>query len=381
MTTRPARRSLGAAAIVLTMGGLAACTGSPDSPDAPTSPSAKPTTSTGSGSRTQMARAEAPTKVATPKAANTPPSQLFAPDNVFKLDVTKAPLDKDSAAMIKNLQGQITPHWGGIAGFNTDQYNASYYAVDNTTPKQDVAFYDCQNKGAAPPGILDGPAMFKQVPIPANAVPANGTDKSMSIYNRDTDQLWEFWVMERTKGAKPGWRACWGGRIDDVSTAPGYYDHPFGVAASGLAHVGYMVTIDEARKRQIDHAMGLVLISTGDPSRIWYPANRSDGNSTDPTAIPEGARVRLDPSVDVEKLQISPVAKAIARAAQKYGFIVVDTAGAVSVIAESGQRDKAATGTDPWPQVLGGQPNYKTLEGFPWDKVQVVQREYGKPAS
>lgn len=376
MTMRSSRRAA-TAALLITLGGVAACTSTPE----PAPPSSMPSTSTSSGARTQMAYATPPTKVATPKAAETPPSQLFAPDNVFRVDVSKAPVDKDSTSMIKNLQGQITPHWGGVAAFNTHQYNPSYYVVDNSTPKQDVAFYDCQKKGAAPAGLLDGPAVFKQVPVPANAQPAAGTDKALSIFNRDTDQLWEFWVMERTNGAKPGWRACWGGRIDEVSTAPGYYDPPFGVAASGLAHVGYMVSLDEARKGKIEHAMGIGLIATRDPSEVWYPANRSDGNTSDPTAIPEGARLRLDPAVDVDKLQLSPIGKAVARAAQKYGFIVVDTSGAVALYAESGQKERAATGKDPWPQVLGGQPNYKTLEGFPWDKVQVVQREYGKPGS
>ncbi|MTB72262.1 hypothetical protein GGG17_09820 [Arsenicicoccus sp. MKL-02] len=387
MTTTRTRASLSAAAAVLLLG-AAACSGEPDktSPTsgAPTSsgaPSASTSASPGGTTRTQMALTTPPTTVASPKAADTPPSQLFAPDNVFRVDVSKAPKDQDSAAMIKNLQGQITPHWGGVAAFNTHQYNPSFYVVDNSVPKQDVAFYDCQKKGAAPAGLLNGPAMFKQVPVPRNAQPASGTDKALSIYNKDTDQLWEFWVMEPTKGAKPGWRACWGGRIDNVSTAPGYYDQPFGVAASGLAHVGYMISLQEARTRKIEHAMGIGLIATRDASQIWYPANRSDGNSNDPTAIPEGARLRLDPSVDVEKLQLSPIGKAVARAAQKYGFIVVDTSGAVALYAESGQPEKARTGKDPWPEILGGQPNYKVLEGFPWDKVQVVQREYGKPGS
>ncbi|MCH8612364.1 hypothetical protein [Arsenicicoccus dermatophilus] len=330
--------------------------------------------------RTQMALEGPQTPLATPRAADIPPSRLFAPDNVYRVDLTKAPVEPRSPAMIKHLIGQITPNWNGVAGFNTDQYNTSYYVVDDKTPRQDVAFYDCQTKKEVPWGVHDGPGMWKQVPIPAGAQPANGTDKAMSIYDRSTDQLWEFWIMEPVKkGGTSGWRACWGGRIDKVSTAPGYYDQGFGVPASGLTHVGTMITLDEARKGVIEHAVGLVLIETGDSSRVWYPANRSDGVSKHPDAIPEGARLRLDPAVDVESLPLPPMGKAIAKAAQRYGFLVVDTSGAVAVIGQSGQGEQARTGKDPWKQILGSTMPYDVLKGFPWQRMQVVQRDYGKP--
>ena len=68
----------------------------------------------------------------------------------------------------------------------------------------------------------------------------------------------------------------------------------------------------------------------------------------------------------------NPLGAAVARAAQRYGFIVVDTAGSVAVMAESGQVWKQRTGTDPWPGILGGVPTYEQLAEFPWDRVEVV---------
>ena len=67
----------------------------------------------------------------------------------------------------------------------------------------------------------------------------------------------------------------------------------------------------------------------------------------------------------------------IAEAAQTYGFIVSDTSGAVAVITESGAREAAVTGVDPWKELLG-MPSYDVLKGFPWDRVQVVERDYGQ---
>lgn len=315
-----------------------------------------------------------------PLDQGTAPSRLWNPQtNVFTLDVSKAPVHQNSPGFIKNLQGQITPNYGGMVALNAYHYNPSYYVVDASTPKVNIAFYDCQNKKYTPDGLFNGPKYFQNVPIPENAIPATGTDSTLSIYSPDTDQVWELWVLRKQKANPKQWEACWGGRIDQASKSAGQFQMPFGASASGLATIGSMITLSEAKAGKIEHAMALNLIAPADWQRVWYPANRSDGNDRSPNAIPEGARLRLDPSVNVDTLKLTPLGKAVARAAQKYGFIVVDTAGAVAVIAESGTRVQKETGSDPWKPILGAVPNYKQLEGFPWDKLQVLQQDYGKP--
>ncbi|WP_052465849.1 hypothetical protein [Mobilicoccus massiliensis] len=302
----------------------------------------------------------------------------FGPDDVFRVDLTGAPVAPRSPAMIDNLRSQIEPHYGGIAGLNTHQYNPVLYVVDESTPRTTVEFDDCQDKGSTPPGLFDGAKHFVDVPVPEDARTSVGTDSTITLWSPSTDQLWEFWVMKR---ADKGWSACWGGRIDHVSTSPGYFPAPYGVSASGLVTTGSMITVEEARRKQIDHAIGIALISPARWDRFWYPAQRSDGPDASPDAIPEGARLRLDPNLDVDSLQLTPLGKAVAKAAQKYGFIVVDTAGSVAVMAESGIPWKQKTGTDPWPKILGGTPTYKQLENFPWDKVEVIAPNYGKPST
>ena len=71
----------------------------------------------------------------------------------------------------------------------------------------------------------------------------------------------------------------------------------------------------------------------------------------------------------------------IAKAAQTYGMIVVDRAGAVAVIAESGNGDLAATGVNPWNTLLGGIPAYNQLKGFPWAQLQALPVDWSKPAN
>lgn len=302
----------------------------------------------------------------------------FGEHDVFDLDVRGAPVHPKSDAMVRNLRSQIDPHYGGIVALNSAQYNPVLYVVDDSTPRITVEFVDCQDKGYTPEGLLDGAKQFVDVPVPEDAQTSVGTDSTITLWSPSTDQLWEFWVMNRTESG--GWSACWGGRIDNVSQSPGYFPAPYGVSASGLVTTGSMITVEEARAGRIDHAMALALIAPARWDRFWYPAQRSDGTDASDDAIPEGARLRLDPSVDVESLQLTPLAKAVARAAQQYGFIVVDTAGAVAVMAESGQAWKSQTGEDPWTEILGGVPHYEQLRNFPWEKMEVIEKDYGKPA-
>ena len=128
----------------------------------------------------------------------------------------------------------------------------------------------------------------------------------------------------------------------------------------------------KAGAQRVAAQLGLALIAPARWDRWRFPAQRSDGTDPAPDAIPQGARLRLDPSVDVSALGLTPLGEAIARAAQKYGFIVVDTAAAVAVMAESGLPDKTRTGRDPWSAILGDVPTYEQLRGFPWARMQVL---------
>ena len=97
--------------------------------------------------------------------------------------------------------------------------------------------------------------------------------------------------------------------------------------------------------------------------------------------MPEGTRFRLPASVDVRALGLTPVATMIAKAAQKYGLVVMDQSGGVAVITESGNGDRARTGHNPWDKLLAGTPGYAVLRNFPWDKLVAVRAGFGRPAN
>jgi len=307
---------------------------------------------------------------------DTNPAAIFGTArNPFALDVSGAPTEGNSAQMVADLVPQVTNNWGGVAAFNATRYNASVNVASPDDPKVKVTFDDCQNKGATPAGLYDGHKMFLDVPMPANLRASEGTDKSVTIYQPSSDKLWEFWVTKNIDNAgRSGFSACWGGRIDDVSKSSGQHTEYFGSSASGLAQPGSMVTVAEAKAGKINHAIGLALMRTRAGTQ-WWPAVRNDGNTPGDNVIPEGARLRLKPGADLNGL--TPLGKTIGEAAKKYGFLVVDTSGAVAV---AGQDAPTADGKGSrWDtEVFGGVPDYQQLKGFPWDQLEVVQAGYGK---
>lgn len=331
------------------------------------------------GCHTETACGSAGTGAASSHIKPLPPpaGYPFGRDSVWRTYVRHAPVAADSAAQVEHLAGTVSDRYGGVAAFNARQFGNSFYTAAPDTPRVDVAFDDCQDKGYLPEGLTGPGGQFTDVPIPAGAVGATGTDRMMSVYAPDSDQLWEFWVVNRLP--EGGWSACWGGRIDEVSRSAGFFPHAFGATATGLSATGGMVSLADVRSGAVRHAMSLVLPDVA-ADRYNWPAQRSDGSTTDADAVAEGTRLRLDPSVDVSELHLTPVAAMIARAAQQYGFLVVDKGPGVAVVAEEGTAESARTGRDPWLDILGSTPAYEVLKNFPWEHLQVLPHDYGRSA-
>ncbi len=84
--------------------------------------------------------------------------------------------------MIRGLAGQVRVRYGGNAAFNVSRYNTTFYVAEPGATRSDVAFWDCQGKGHVPGQLYDPKrgAHFKAVPIPTDALAANGTDAELT---------------------------------------------------------------------------------------------------------------------------------------------------------------------------------------------------------
>ncbi len=227
-----------------------------------------------------------------------------------------------------------------------------------------------------------------------------GTLRHDTVHLEDPDCVWTDNGLPALSAAGPPsadtavtpgrWHAQWGGRIVNVSSDPGYYRNKpnphggwleydnWGVTGSGLPVAGGLITLADLASGHIDHAIGL-MVPKAAAKVLYFPALRTDGYDTSPNAIPEGARFRLDPRLDLHKLKLPPVTRMIAEAAQKYGLIVDDQTG-VTV----GFRAQ-----DPTPMMRRGQPNpyakyftkarggkyeppNRLLASFPWSHLELL---------
>jgi len=283
-----------------------------------------------------------------------------------------APLDPLSSTLVEDLKRQVQ------AGFdkrfpptiNTTSYSTPVYTVPAGQERVPVRLTRGQDYGHSLQKVLQA-----GVPIPDDARPAAGGDAHIVVWQPATDTMWELWTAKQVDGR---WQAGWGGRMEHVSRSRGYFSDPWGIhpgaTASSLPLAGGLITLRDLQRGEIDHALAMALPSNR--SGVWaLPAQRTDGNARRPDAIPQGARFRLDPNVDVDALGLPPFTAMLARAAQRYGIIVRDTSAVVTLYGE----DPTPLGENPWAAALEPSAS-EVLRAFPWDRLQVMQmdlRTYG----
>lgn len=304
-----------------------------------------------------------------------PARPVFAPDSFWYRPIpADVPLNPNSSAYVAEFQRQYRTYYNDV-GINTVAYSTPVYTVDAQTRTVPVTQWICQ--GTHDAGLA---RQWAAVPMPPYAQPADGTDGEMTVYQPSSDSLWEFWQARQVDGQ---WQACWGGGMTNVSKNDGIWAPRYGVAATGLPFAPGQVTVQELRSGTIRHVMGIALVDAEKSTVISWPANRSDGNNPTgvPNRIPEGLRFRLDPKVNVDALKIHPIAKIIAKAAQTYGFVVWDKAGAISLRFENPKPYTIAGQANPYVALFNGTPSYAVLKGIPWDRLQFLPMNYGKPKS
>ena len=300
-------------------------------------------------------------------------SPVFAPDSFWYQAIPpNAPLHPNTTNFVAEFLRQKKAYYGTVS-INTTAYSCPIYVVGPDVQPVEVTEWDCQKKGFKDLLLA---AQWRAVPIPVYAAPADGTDAEMCIYQPSTDSMWEFWQTRKVEGK---WQACWGGGVQKVAKTSGIWGK-YGTTATGLPFVGGQITPDELRRGAIEHVLGIALVDLEQYDIVSWPASRSDGYNPDqvPNRIPEGLRFRLDPSVDIEALNLCPVGKIIARAAQKYGFVVWDKAGGITLRADNTKSFTQRGEKNPYPELFGGKPEWSLLQGFPWEKLQFLPMNYGK---
>lgn len=253
---------------------------------------------------------------------------------------------------------------------DTTSYSVPIYTVPANQPTVEVAL----KRGQATTLI----AAWSAVPLPADAQAAAGTDGHLVLWQPSTDRLWEFW---RLVHGVEGWYASWGGAMQNVSHSSGVYEPnswpgaqaTWGGSASSLSVAGGVITFEDLEKGEINHALAMAVPNVR-ASVYSSPAQRTDGTDHSTLALPEGARFRLDPRLNIAKLHLPRLIRMMAEAAQRYGIIVRDGAPVVTFYGQ----DPTPTGTNPYIGPHGyfeGREPRELLARFPWRHLQLLKME------
>ncbi len=213
------------------------------------------------------------------------------------------------------------------------------------------------------------PVEGEEVPIPAGAQPSSGDDGSLVVIDREAGRVWDFWQAREVDSGQ--WSVSWGtwAELDGDGIGPEEGVNG-GATGSGINLLAGVIRLQEIRDGEIPHALAFAS-ALSCPDEYRYPATKTDGDDAVEPCVPQGARLQLDPSIDVRSIPgITPGEIAVAEALQTYGGFVKDSAASRLALAfETPSEDEE----DPYQEVAGFPWDYYDMPHIPWDRLRVLQ--------
>ena len=294
--------------------------------------------------------------VTTPAQAGAFP-RLYDPTSFWNQPIlADAAVDANSPAMVSSA---LVAYSGSANFTNSDEWGRPLAYANTVSGLFSVGcvIYDCQTA-----------VSFR---IPHYAKPATGADHHVIVLDPSTNSELDMF-MAAYDPSVDSWSA--GSRYlaasDGWGAACALGQHCLGSVAAGFDGFGGVVRPEEIAQGHIDHALVFATPYT-QAGTIACPATHTDGATNDPAAIPEGARIQLDPAFDVDGQPWPAWEKTIARALQTYGAYLEDTGGSLAFYAEP----NLDRGYDAWS--LAGVPGApQSLANLPWDSFRVLSLQY-----
>ncbi|HUA01128.1 MAG TPA: IPT/TIG domain-containing protein [Candidatus Aquilonibacter sp.] len=241
----------------------------------------------------------------------------FPSDNAWNQDISSAPVDPNSTAIINFIGASVPLH----PDFGSGEYNGSiigipYQVVDSSQGPVTINFTAYGDE--SDPGPM---------PIPLNAPiegdPNPSGDQHVLVLDNANCWLYELYDASPSGSSwNAGSAAVWDLNADE--------QRPYtwtSADAAGLPIFPGLVRYDEVAAGQIHHAIGFTLQS----SRAAFipPASHWAANSTNPLAAPMGMRMRLKASFDISGF--SAANQVILTALKKYGMIMADNGSSMYI--------------------------------------------------
>jgi hypothetical protein len=269
----------------------------------------------------------------------------FAPNSSFNTPIPPSPfIAANSAGIVRQLVASGPPV-ANLYAFGTPVYEANA-----STPRKIVRCTDPE---------LPCELANELVPIPDNAKPSPGSDGAMDVVDRSAGTSYEF--FRATRQADGSWIAA------STSKVALGGDGRHGQTGSGISLLAGLIRVSDIGGGAINHAVEFASRFTCS-KKFVYPAVKTDGVDTGSNCVAMGARLQLDPAVDVSRLPgLSRAERSIALALQRYGGFVRNTSGAALALGFENPSGES----DPYP-AAGLKYDYERLSGIPWDRLRVV---------
>lgn len=250
----------------------------------------------------------------------------YSPESAWNTPIGSNPqYDPNSTQMVATIgmdnEGRITS--------DPDQYSYPLYYADASTPRWDIPCTRYKCTIVTPVGDSTH-EQLQGIPIPSEARPSVGTDGQMIIIDRTNNTEYDLWQVVRTRS---GWTVS-NASVYNI-TWDGTPDR-YGSRGAGVPYLAGLVRPFEIDQGKIEHAIAFAYSHAAE-DRCVFPASKTDGKSDLQYAIPQGARLQLDPSLteaDFDRLGLNRTGKIIARALQEYGMILIDNSGRPKIYVE-----------------------------------------------
>ena len=245
---------------------------------------------------------------------------VFPADNPWNRDIANAPVDPNSDRYIASLGSdkKLHPDFG-----SNPSYGIPYIVVPGTQPKLPVRFEEPRESDPGP------------YPIPLNAPleggdPAAG-DRHVLAVDRERCVLYELYAASPQSDM---WHA-YSGAVFDLRSNKLRPDGWTSADAAGLPILAGLVRYEEAvTAGEIRHALRFTANRT--QNAFVRPATHAAGGTSDTSAPPMGARLRLKASFDTSKFRGS--AKVVLTALRRYGMFLADNGSSWYISGEANSR-------------------------------------------
>lgn len=266
---------------------------------------------------------------------------LFPPGAPWNQDISAAPVDAQSAAVVGYLQGR---GWG--LGRMQIDFSIELLVADESTPLRTFQptgdFYegecDAVPVPVPPGGALEGEQGY--------SCTSDG-DCHLLVIHKPTRKLYEQWRVDiEGNSYRGGCLAVWD--LARVYPPQGRGEGCTSADAAGLPIAPLLFDADEVAAGEIRHAIRFILPNDRIRHATYvHPATHATRAASGGTSAPPyGARLRLRADYPVDSLPTAG-ARVVARALQRYGMFLAD-GGSVTLTAQS---DRFTTAK--WSGLLG----------------------------